>query len=201
MAKTRSSDQRSQSKKAVYPPPEEKQFERRFATKPGDDERSHKRLVIFSQVTENNDLLRHLAAEYGTCAYRAQVTIEYIGIDLLQVVDQLRKELSAQIFELQSKNIDLTLKLNDVKLQLTSLKGNRNSKIDQIIVCKVNNVEPTMDKKSKDKMDPADGIEYQYFSPIPSFDLGIDSTPIVSNVISIDETSNPRKYSSRLTLL
>ncbi|CAA3023707.1 Cytochrome P450 CYP72A219 [Olea europaea subsp. europaea] len=49
------------------------------------------------------------------------------------VVDQLRKELSAQIFELQSNNIDLTLQLNDVKSQLTSLKGNTNNKIDQII--------------------------------------------------------------------
>ncbi|CAA3020991.1 Hypothetical predicted protein [Olea europaea subsp. europaea] len=51
----------------------------------------------------------------------------------------------------------------------------------------VTNVEQTMDKKGKGKIDPADDIEYPYFPPTPSFNLGIDSTPIISNIVSMDE--------------
>ncbi|CAA2966645.1 Hypothetical predicted protein [Olea europaea subsp. europaea] len=44
-------------------------------------------------------------------------------------------------------------------------------------------IEQNIDRKGKGKMDPVDEIEYLSFPPTPSFDLGVASTPIISNEV------------------
>ncbi|CAA2969280.1 Hypothetical predicted protein [Olea europaea subsp. europaea] len=58
-----------------------------------------------------------------------------------------------------------------------------------------------MDKKGKGKMDPANDIEYPYFSSTPSFDLGIDSTPIIPNVVSMDETFKSKEVQQQVDVV
>ncbi|CAA2978066.1 Hypothetical predicted protein [Olea europaea subsp. europaea] len=48
---------------------------------------------------------------------------------------------------------------------------------------KVTDIQQHIDRKGNDKMDPTDEIEYPSFPPTPSFDLGVASTPIISNEV------------------
>ncbi|CAA3005018.1 Hypothetical predicted protein [Olea europaea subsp. europaea] len=48
---------------------------------------------------------------------------------------------------------------------------------------KVTDIEQNIDRKGKGKMDLADEIKYLSFPPTPSFDLGVASTPIISNEV------------------
>ncbi|CAA3025415.1 Hypothetical predicted protein [Olea europaea subsp. europaea] len=50
---------------------------------------------------------------------------------------------------------------------------------------KVIDIEQNIDRKGKGKMDPADEIKYPSFPPTPSFDLGVASTPIISNEVDV----------------
>ncbi|CAA2982934.1 Hypothetical predicted protein [Olea europaea subsp. europaea] len=48
---------------------------------------------------------------------------------------------------------------------------------------KVTDIQQNIDKKGKGKMDPTDEIEYPSFPPTSSFNLGVVSTPIISNEV------------------
>ncbi|CAA2993003.1 Hypothetical predicted protein [Olea europaea subsp. europaea] len=46
-------------------------------------------------------------------------------------------------------------------------------------------IEQNIDRKGKGETDPANEIEYSSFPPTPSFDLGVASTPIISNEVDV----------------
>ncbi|CAA2993974.1 uncharacterized protein LOC111375093 [Olea europaea var. sylvestris] len=50
---------------------------------------------------------------------------------------------------------------------------------------KVTDIEQNIDRKGNSKMDPADEIKYLSFPPTLSFDLGVASTPIISNEVDV----------------
>ncbi|CAA2966429.1 Hypothetical predicted protein [Olea europaea subsp. europaea] len=109
--------------------------------------------------------------------------------------DKLREELRGQMTELQCTNKELTVQLKVLKSQLLDLKRDRNivakatekSEIHSVGDApqqeKVTDIQQNIDRKGKGKMDPDDEIEYPSFPLTPSFDLGIASTPIISNEV------------------
>ncbi|CAA2991978.1 Hypothetical predicted protein [Olea europaea subsp. europaea] len=61
-----------------------------------------------------------------------------------------------------------------------------------IVLYHVMHIQQTIDKKGKGKIDPTDEIEYPYFLPIPSFDLWVASTPIISNLVNLPNMSTSK---------
>ncbi|CAA3033583.1 Hypothetical predicted protein [Olea europaea subsp. europaea] len=51
------------------------------------------------------------------------------------------------------------------------------------VLQQVTDIQQHIDRKGKGKIDPADEIKYLSFPRTPSFDLGVASTPIISNEV------------------
>ncbi|CAA2997957.1 Hypothetical predicted protein [Olea europaea subsp. europaea] len=124
--------------------------------------------------------------------------------DLKSQLLDLKRDRSSQIDHLIHVQGEIRLDMTEIRSSMTFLSDSViiliSSMMDAIVVKateksevhsvgdapqqeKVTIIQQNIDRKGKDKMDPANEIEYSSFPPTPSFDLGVASTSIISNKV------------------
>ncbi|CAA2971717.1 Hypothetical predicted protein [Olea europaea subsp. europaea] len=105
---------------------------------------------------------------------------------LIHVQGEIRldmMEIRSSMTFLSSFITTLISSMMDAILAKATEKSEANSVGDAPQQETITDIEQNIDRKGKGKIDPANEIEYSFFPPTPSFDLGVVSTPIISNKV------------------
>ncbi|CAA3002441.1 Hypothetical predicted protein [Olea europaea subsp. europaea] len=111
--------------------------------------------------------------------------------DLKSQLLDLKRDRNSQIDQLIRVQGEIRLDMTKIRSSMTflfdSITALISSMMDTIVAKAIEKSEVhsvgDVPQQEKGNMDPADKIEYPSFHPTPSFDLGVASTPIISNEV------------------